>query len=87
MALRAVCSSRNAPVAPRKKVTRPRVVARMLCDGLAAPSSIACTACAPCFPTSPWICPTISPRTASRPNTRPAMEVAMSRMGDIANRV
>ncbi len=43
----------------------PTMVAGMLDDGLEAPSSMAWTASAPSRPTRPWICPTISPRTAS----------------------
>ena len=87
IALSAVCSSMNAPVAPRKAVTAPITVARMFDEGRATPSSMACTASAPWRPTSPSICPTISPRTASRPNTSPATPMAITRMGARANSV
>ena len=66
---------------------RPMTVAGMLDDGREAFSSIACTACAPWRPTSPWIWPTISPRTASAPKTSPAIAVATSSTGDSANSV
>ena len=63
-------------MAPRKKVMTPTIVAGMLEDGLEAPSSIAWTAAPPSFPTRPWTCPTISPRTASAPKASPAIAIA-----------
>ena len=72
---------------PRKNVTSPTIVARVPSPRVAAFSSIACTAWAPVSPTRPRIWVTTSPRTASGPKKKPAIAIAMTRIGAMANSV
>ena len=83
----ALCNSANTVVAPTssttpliRPATRPRV------GSLAARTS-ACTATAASWPMSPCNCPTISPCTASRPNSAPATAITITSRGAMENTV
>jgi hypothetical protein len=61
------------------------MVATIPSRGWSAPLSMASTACAPVSPSIPRMAPVTWPCTASWPNAKPAIEIAMTISGPSEN--
>ena len=81
MVLRASLSCPKTPDAPKTRVTMPMTVAIVPLAGLAAFSTISCTALAASGPRTPRSCVKTWLRAASSPKTSPAMAMAISSSG------